>query len=805
MVKMSISEVQALLEAEKSDALGAMEASELSDQRSKAMEYYLGDPDLDGDMPAPADRSKAVSSDVADTVEGLMPSLMEIFASGDDVVEFTPVGEEDEDAAQQETDYVNHQFWHRNHGFLTLYSFFKDALLQKNGIVKVWWDKGSKEERETYYDLDDDSYAMLIASPEVEEIAHTERPDEEIPAETQAPDAMSSGVPQSPMAGMLAAPGGMSAQPPASALPPMMGGQPEMGGVGQPAMPAPMPRMLHDVTVVKRTDYAFCHVEPVPPEEFGVSRRARSVHIEDSDYCFHETRTTQQALIDEGYDEDQVTSLSTSRGGADTEEAISRDTVEDNKDLAMASLNEATRLIWVTEHYATLDYEKKGKSCLYKIKTAGGTNEILRKDGKPDIEPFDAMPFVSTTPIIMPHRFFGRSMADLVMDIMRIKTALLRSGLDNIYLANNQRIEISEQHSTDRTLDDLLTNRPGGIVRTKTPGGLNVIPNQSIGDVVYPMLEYQDAVREWRTGVTRQGQGIDAKSLANQSATAAGQMFSMAQARMRLIARIFAETGVRDLFKLMHATIRKHGRNQQDTVRLRNKWVQVDPRTWKTRNDMTIDVANVSGSKDQQMVFMMTLLGIQKEAIMAPQMGLVKPGNIYNTLKRIVRLSGQKGVEPFFTDPDEMGPDGKPVNQAPPPPDPKAEIEKAKLEASVAEGQAKMQMDQQKNAAQLQNDQAKGAAQLQMEREKAIAQQQTDRERAAADLQLQREKITMEHQLKQEQMVAEMALKREQLAAELQLKRELSMYEMQHRAQTEVAKAHIGAAVSEVNVGGQPG
>lgn len=174
MPKMSITELQALLEAEKSDALGAMQSSSLSDQRSKAMEYYLGDQNLGGDMPAPADRSKAVSSDVADTVEGLMPSLMEIFASGDDVVQFDPVGPEDDEAAQQETDYIKHVFWHKNHGFLALYSFIKDGLLQKNGIVKVWWETNTEEEEETYLDLDQDTYALLKSDPDIEIVAESQ-------------------------------------------------------------------------------------------------------------------------------------------------------------------------------------------------------------------------------------------------------------------------------------------------------------------------------------------------------------------------------------------------------------------------------------------------------------------------------------------------------------------------------------------------------------------------------------------------------------------------------------------------------
>ncbi len=186
MAKLTDKELRALLDAEKQDALSAVDASQLSDERSRAMDYYLGD--MSEDMPAPTDRSKAISSDVADTVEGLMPSLMEIFASGDEVVAFDPVGPEDEELAQQETDYVNHVFQQKNAGFLVLYSFIKDALLSKVGVVKVLWEEGTKEDRQTFVDLDDDSYALLMSDPDIEVIEHSERAIDE-PAEDAGPEA----------------------------------------------------------------------------------------------------------------------------------------------------------------------------------------------------------------------------------------------------------------------------------------------------------------------------------------------------------------------------------------------------------------------------------------------------------------------------------------------------------------------------------------------------------------------------------------------------------------------------------------
>src|SRR5262245_47261425 len=166
MPKMSPSDLKALLSAEKADALAAANAAKPSSERSDAMDYYLGD--MSKHMPAGDGRSQAVSTDVADTIEGLMPSLMEIFAGGDEVVRFRTVGKEDVKSADQETDFVNHVFMQRNPGFLILYSFIKDALLSKVGIVKVWWEEKELEQRETYLDQSEEAFALLVADPEIE-------------------------------------------------------------------------------------------------------------------------------------------------------------------------------------------------------------------------------------------------------------------------------------------------------------------------------------------------------------------------------------------------------------------------------------------------------------------------------------------------------------------------------------------------------------------------------------------------------------------------------------------------------------
>ena len=177
-----MTDLQAMLNSEKSNALASISAANLMEERASAMNYYLGD--LRKDMPAQDGRSRAVSMDVQDTIEGLMPSLMDIFAGSDEVVRFEPVGPEDEEAAQQETDYVNHVFMQQNPGFMVLYGFVKDALLSKTGIVKVWWEEREQEERETYYDLSEDQFALLVQAVEMSDgamkiVEHSQNGEEE--------------------------------------------------------------------------------------------------------------------------------------------------------------------------------------------------------------------------------------------------------------------------------------------------------------------------------------------------------------------------------------------------------------------------------------------------------------------------------------------------------------------------------------------------------------------------------------------------------------------------------------------------
>lgn len=473
------------------------------------------------------------------------------------------------------------------------------------------------------------------------------------------------------------------------------------------SQPAPPPPVTHDVTIITVRKHAKAKVMGVPPEEFGIERGARN--IRDCNYCFHEPPQTVGGLIDQGFDEDQVKGIASSTNNIGTEDQA-RDSVDEQATTA-DSLNERARRIRVTEHYIRMDMDGKGKACIYRVTTAGDGGEILNREGKPDIERVDEYPFAATTPVPITHRFFGRSIADLVMQTQREKTALKRGALDNMYLHNNPRPEIAESHAGPNTIDDLLVSRHGAPIRTKTPGGLNWQVWPDITGSIYPLLQYLDADLEAKTGVSKQTQGIDANALQNQSATAVAQVFSASQMRMKLIARIVAE-GVKDMFSLLHGTIRRHGQKAQ-TVRLRNTWVEVDPRQWKTRNDMTIHVGLGTGGKAQQFAQIMALANFQKELLLGGKANLVDDQALYNTGAELVKIMGHKNPDKFLNDPSAKDPQtGQPLHPpVPTPEDPKvtalklkaqldekalqgkAEIEKLQAEADIATQNQKTQAE----------------------------------------------------------------------------------------------------------------
>ena len=573
-------ELLARVNTEIHDALGYY-SDELSMQRELAQEYYYALPfgnEVEG-------RSQFVDSTVQDTIEWIKPSLMRIFAQGDEMVKFTPHGPEDVEAAEQATDYVNYVFTKDNPGWEIMYSWFHDALLQKNGIVKVWWDEYEAPEREEYSNLGEEELNILLSNDNVEVVEHSTD---------------------------------------------------EYG--------------MHDVVILRTSYGGRVHIENVPPEEFLISRESKS--IKDARFVCHRVRKTLTELREMYPDQDFGPE---DLGGGDdmdefSNERLARYAFDDSHNIFSGyglegNTEEALREYWLHESFIRTDFDGDGIAELRKVCSVG--DYVFANDE------VDKAPFVSITPIKIPHKFFGLSVADLVMDLQLIKSTLMRNLMDNAYNQNFGRYAVLEGQAN---LDDLLTQRPGGIVRVKSPNAIMPLATPPLEPYSFQMLSYLDEVREARSGVNKNTQGINADALTSHTtATAVNAVMSNAQSRVELIARQFAETGVKELMYRIYELLLKH-QDISRTVMLRNRWVKVRPDMWSDKMDCSVSVALGNGSKDQQMAHLSQMISFAAQA-MQGGLPIVTPQNMYNLGAALVKAMGYQNVDDYLTPPPPPRPD----------------------------------------------------------------------------------------------------------------------------------------------------
>ncbi len=634
MAEVTEIELRSIINREINNAIGYM-GSNLTSQRKKSLEYYMGDKlgtEIEG-------RSQVVSTDVSDTIETILPNLIRIFTASDQVCKCEPMKAEDVPLAEQATNYINYVFNKDNPGFSILYTWFKDALLEKNGIVKVYWDDSEKQNQETYENLNDQEYQLLTNDDNVEIVSHEEFVDEK-------------GKELLDQAKQIA-----EAQ-------------------GQDIGDVPVPK-LHNVIIKRFTEGGKVKIENVPPEEFLIERNAKT--IEEANFVAHRVMKTRSELIEMGFDQEVVESLPTSNNMILNDERLTRLSDIDESPINQSPDN-STADIEIYECFVKVDMDGDGVAELRKVVVAGDSGYTILEN-----MPCDGIPFCSLTPIPMPHRFYGRSVSELVEDVQLVKSTVMRQLLDNMYLTNNSRVAIMDGMVN---LDDLLTSRPGGVVRTKQPPNQVMMPMQSqtISQQAFPLLEYLDTVRETRTGVTRYAQGLDADSL-NKTATGINTLMTQTQMRMELIARVFSETGVKDLFrKIFELTVKYQ--DKERIVQLNNQFVPVMPTEWRDRYNISITVGLGSGSKEQQIVILNNILERQLQAFGLQgnrEFPMVTLKNIYNSLSKIIENAGLKNVENYFVNPEQ----GKQM-VTPPPEPPLTPIEKIEFTRIQSEERRKL-------------------------------------------------------------------------------------------------------------------
>jgi hypothetical protein len=578
-------------------------------------------------------QSQVRSQDVLEVVESILPSMMRIFTQGESIVRFEPQGPEDVEYADQASDYINHIFMKDNNGYSILYTLFKDALISKNGFVKYYWKKDKEQREESYENLTEVEYQSLLADPEVKVIEVDTNDDIDIGSETFLDK-------------------------------------------------------KYNVTVKKVKDIGRVVVESVPPESILVSKSANS--LEDCNFIGQRVFKTRSELISMGFDKKLVNELPVADEEIYNTEAVTRRSYDDETmPQDYQNIDPLLTRVSIVDCYMRCDYNNDGIAELRHIVVGGSgpnTYHILEN------EPIEQIPFASVTAIPMPHKFYGLSMYDLVGDVQEIKTALLRQTLNNAYLQNNARTIVVDGQAN---IDDLLTSRAGGIVRVKSPNAVTPLQSPNFMQEGLAMIEKVDQIREGRSGVSKVQMGLDSDVInkSHTTATSANVMMSASTQRIELYARNFSE-GIKRMFQGILTLVCKY-QDKERIIKLRNKFVPMNPREWVDRYNATVQVGLGTGSQDQRLEVLGRVLAVQEKLIGAGGMGIVDPQKIYNTLEKYLENAGYKDASQFFNNPS--------ITPPPPPkpqqPDPTIELAKAEQERLRARDRADFEIKVKKQQA----------------------------------------------------------------------------------------------------------
>jgi len=463
----------------------------------------------------------------------------------------------------------------------------------------------------------------------------------------------------------------------------------------------------------------------VPPEEFLISPLARS--IEEAPYVAHRPASmTRSDLIGMGMDADVVETLPAFAEGRTNEARAQARYADEGWEAAGRESVGADRsrdVIGVLDEYVRVDFDGDGVAELRRVVRVADT--ILLN------EAVEERPFATLCPVPMPHKVYGLSLADQVIDLQRIASVLWRQMLDNLYLTNNPRPIVPDSAINDRTMDTLFDDAPGAEISVRAPGQLDFQAVPFVARDSFPMLEYIEQQMEARTGVGKAGQGIDTNALRRSGQMTATEMMTIQtgkNARVEMIARIFAETGITRLFKGLAKLLGRH-QPKARMIRLRGKWIHVDPRGWPDM-DVRISVGLGIGNKADQMAEADSVLATMAELQRTPFAYLVDAQKVHAALARKLNAAGIKNVDDYLVDP---------AGAPPPQPAPSAD-------------QLKAQADAQAKAMALRQAQEEGALKLQLAREEAAAKLQLAREKADAEIRLAREKMAAEIALERERM-----------------------------------------------------
>jgi hypothetical protein len=697
--KIDKEELQSIVSALVEDAVNYVDGT-LSPARAKATEYWLGLPfgnEEEG-------RSQFVHTVVRDNIRGVIPDIMRVIFGPERVVEFSPNNPKKIEEAAQQSDYIQYVFAEDNPGFMNVLSVLTDGMVRKLGIFKWGWDDTTEVNNYSIEDIAESQLALLLTDENVELL----RLEEHTPGSPAVTAPLPPQAQQAP-----AAPQDPSAPP--------------QQGVVQPAVETTYNAELRHKEIDGRA-----RIWALPPEEFIHNREARD--IEEATMVGHRTEKTTGELLSMGVSQAMIDE----HGGVDTglfeqQEKIARDQV-DNSDLTRdADSGEANDKNTYCELYVKVDFDGDGESELRRICTIGPTYKIIPSTNKP----VKRRPFSVFCPVPEPHTMSGQSWADLLMDLQKFESGVIRANSDSLSLSIFPRMGYVEGKVNP---GDLMNTEVGGPVRMTEPGVLQVITHPYVGKESFPLLEFMRGIEERRTSQSDGANGLDADALQSTEKAAAGQAVTAAQGQKEMLVRIFAEMALKPLFRGLLELYAEH-KPKKKIVALRGKWVEIDPAAWDVNVGVKVNVALGTSLVEKKVIALAGLAAKQELIIQTfgPSNPAVTLAQYVQVLKKATKLQGIAEADSYLNDVD---PNWQPPQPAAPPPDPKmlmVQVQQAKVQSDDKKAQADFQIKQAEMAATAQQhaetismDQKK----LDQAREIAMAQLEATTALAATELEL---------------------------------------------------------------------
>jgi hypothetical protein len=573
-------EILAIIRAELSDT----DYNKDDGKQEEALAYYLGLPngsEVEG-------RSQVTSTDVADTIEWIMPQVMKSFTQNNEVVIFDPTSEGDEEQAEMESEYVYDVLMKKNKGFIVLHQFVKDALMQRNGLLKVYYVEEETVETKDFTGLNVEQLNMIVADDSIELLELSEGIDTEM------------------------------------------------------SMQAQREIKYFNIKVKITKTKQKIQIDPVPPEEFRINSFHNSIDTSEARFTAHVLTKTVSDLRKLGIPDKTLAEMNE---GSEFIDKLYRFSMQDeDSSISYESVDESQRLVEVSECYMQMDIDGSGISQLVKVLVAGGDTptHVL------SIETIDSMPWISTTAFLMSHKYQGLSVYDRIKEIQDQKTALWRNMLDNVYLQNNQRNEVLEGSVN---MDDLLVSRPGGVIRVKRSGAVRPLPTPQMGQDAYNMMEYLDRVRAGRSGVDPDGTATPSNIGDRVGSEGVERLMNAKEELVGLIIRVIAETGLKPLcYKIRDLSV-AHVDAVSD-FKFRGQWQQINPAAWGERTSCTVRVGTGTGNHGSQVGALQQVMDIQERVLQNPSQNIVNQKKVFDAIDDFCKFSGLNGAIRYFIDPN---------------------------------------------------------------------------------------------------------------------------------------------------------